>query len=114
MFLAAGSGCRETMRLKFFKTCWVTAVHPGESFDFVYGFKTAGLSAGLYTSDGMSFSTSRFLGLDDTPGTFTRVLFRANILGNVTAVPEPATSGLMIAGFGMIGGAMRRRVAQTA
>ncbi|QTD57656.1 PEPxxWA-CTERM sorting domain-containing protein [Parasphingorhabdus cellanae] len=28
---------------------------------------------------------------------------------NVSAVPEPATWGMMIFGFGMVGGALRRR-----
>jgi Domain of unknown function (DUF4082) len=32
----------------------------------------------------------------------------------ITAVPETATWGMMIAGFGIVGGAMRRRTARTA
>jgi PEP-CTERM motif len=31
-------------------------------------------------------------------------------LGQVGAVPEPGTWGLMLAGFGLVGGAMRRRI----
>ncbi len=86
----------------------------GQTFDFVYGFETAGLSAGLYTSESGFFFASRFPGLEDTAEDFTRVFFRANILAAAGEVPEPATWGLMIAGFGMIGAAMRRRTAQAA
>lgn len=32
-----------------------------------------------------------------------------NGTGNITAVPEPATWGMMIMGFGLLGGVMRRR-----
>ncbi len=32
-----------------------------------------------------------------------------NGTGNITAVPEPATWGMMIVGFGLLGGVMRRR-----
>ena len=40
--------------------------------------------------------------------------YRGSILDNVliTAVPEPSTWAMMIAGFGLIGGAMRRRRSQ--
>jgi hypothetical protein len=32
-----------------------------------------------------------------------------NGTGNLTAVPEPATWAMMIMGFGLVGGVMRRR-----
>lgn len=87
----------------------------GQSVEFVYGFETGGLSAGQYTSETGFYATSRLAGFADTPATYTRVLFRANILAaTVAGVPEPATWGLMIAGFGMIGAAMRRRPALAA
>jgi hypothetical protein len=36
-------------------------------------------------------------------------LLNTSVVTNVGAVPEPATWGMMILGFGLIGGAMRRR-----
>lgn len=36
----------------------------------------------------------------------------SNVTVNTTAVPEPATWAMMIAGFGLVGGAMRRRRSQ--
>jgi hypothetical protein len=38
---------------------------------------------------------------------YTNYVFRVDAIGG--AVPEPATWGLMLAGFGIVGGAMRRR-----
>lgn len=45
-------------------------------------------------------------------GSLVPDLVTIEALGGTPGVPEPASWGLMIAGFGLVGGAMRRRVAR--
>ncbi|KQT32140.1 coagulation factor 5/8 type domain-containing protein [Sphingomonas sp. Leaf412] len=47
------------------------------------------------------------------PGTFTACAIGEVAFRTAAGVPEPATWGLMILGFGAIGGAMRRRATRT-
>ncbi|NJC09316.1 PEPxxWA-CTERM sorting domain-containing protein [Polymorphobacter fuscus] len=64
-----------------------------------------------------TYSNRTFASLGLTPGTYTYNFnsganadtFKIQI-GNVAAVPEPASWAMMIAGFGMVGAAARRRV----
>lgn len=54
-----------------------------------------------------------------TPGTYESTLFGTDQQGQLVVtdlgvVPEPASWAMMIAGFGLVGGAMRRRVARIA
>lgn len=60
------------------------------SFPSTHNFGATGISR-------VAFSTSSAFGVDDFN------------IGNIAAVPEPATWAMMIAGFGMIGFAMRSR-----
>lgn len=75
-----------------------------------FGAWKAGSGAGLLNgANSLSFSV-----LNQTPNGNTAAAnptgFRLNyISSNVAAVPEPATWAMMIAGFGMIGAATRRR-----
>ena len=46
--------------------------------------------------------------------TFTGANGNFNGTANITAVPEPATWGMMIMGFGLLGGVMRRRSTKVA
>ena len=96
--------------------------------DFVQNFDVAGgatavlgtlrftapkWARGGYTADTTGYTSSHFTGLNDTSRSYARFSFTANVIAGA-AVPEPATWGLMIAGFGMIGAAMRRRAALVA
>jgi hypothetical protein len=77
------------------------------SFD-VYGMTTAQIGSNAYTKNGVTYD----------------VYYAADVLGaggatgvigaTISAVPEPSTWALMIAGFGLIGFAMRRRPKQEA
>lgn len=90
--------------------------------------------ARVTTSDGSFFDVSGvsnsgnnnsavFIGAQSTTSSITSIIFHQlsgggtndfaisglSLIGNVSAVPEPATWGMMIMGFGIVGGAMRRR-----
>ncbi|WP_294057312.1 PEPxxWA-CTERM sorting domain-containing protein, partial [Sphingomonas sp.] len=85
-----------------------------------------GTSQGNFTVDLNSTQTMKFFGLTSdtafTSFTITGVsvdAFASTVLDNVrygtaAAVPEPATWGMMIAGFGLLGAAMRRRATKIA
>ncbi|MGL4541585.1 MAG: PEPxxWA-CTERM sorting domain-containing protein [Polymorphobacter sp.] len=79
-------------------------------------------SSTLYSSVSVPGGTVLFAGIIDSAG-FTSVTFTGTAPGDGIAfdrlqvkgaVPEPASWALMIAGFGMVGGALRRRAALTA
>lgn len=70
-----------------------------------FGFTSPSLNAGIfYYFDAVAFSA---------PGTYQTVLFGTAQAGQLVvtdlAVPEPASWALMIAGFGLVGGALRQR-----
>jgi Protein of unknown function (DUF642)/PEP-CTERM motif len=80
-------------------------------------FSVSGLNGSVTSSSGLSFAgyTGTFVG---TGGATTLSFTNTNGCCNggialdgvsVNAVPEPAAWALMIAGFGLVGGAMRRR-----
>ncbi|GGE22492.1 hypothetical protein GCM10011529_31340 [Polymorphobacter glacialis] len=79
-------------------------------------FDSAGLSLGLHSQTLQYVMVSRFAGLDDYDFGLLDLTVVANIIGAppIAGVPEPATWGLMLGGFGMIGAAMRRRKRQVA
>jgi|JI81BgreenRNA_FD_contig_61_2566691_length_1144_multi_8_in_0_out_0_1 hypothetical protein len=56
---------------------------------------------------GSYFANSLFLGFDDQPLNFDDN--HDDIIIKVTAVPEPASWAMLIAGFGLVGAASRRR-----
>lgn len=79
------------------------------------GFDTVGQSLGLHSEYFEFYLTGDYSGLDQRFIGLFRVDLRANVVSApVAGVPEPATWGLMIAGFGMIGAVMRRRAAVAA
>lgn len=64
-------------------------------------------SAALPSSLDLSRFDSAIADLDDEEGTRVRGMLTS--LTRVSAVPEPATWAMMIAGFGLLGGALRRQ-----
>lgn len=80
-----------------------TITGSGGSFNFWTAFSGAsGFNAGQNT---LTFNVRNSAQNGGNPSGL-RVEF---LDSNVTAVPEPATWGMMIMGFGLVGGAMRRR-----
>ena len=83
----------------------------GQTKSFAFGFSAFEiLSLGKYTGFAQLVTSSSLFGTQVTRDIFTPVYIRANILGAAGAIPEPASWSLMVAGFGMIGAAMRRRM----
>jgi PEP-CTERM motif len=90
-------------------------------------FDASDVLLGSITADGMDFpggfteglvslnfsGIASYATIDFTLPSTTR-FFIDNFTLNTAAVPEPASWALMIAGFGLVGGAMRRRGATTA
>lgn len=68
-------------------------------------FDTSGLGAGVYESVLFFDGFSRFAGLDD----LALGPIWLNVRATVTGVPEPASWAMLIAGFGLVGGALRRQ-----
>lgn len=80
----------------------------GGTFSSWSNFSSAGgFNSGLNT---LTFNTRNFAQNGGNPAGL-RVEF---LQSNAIAVPEPATWALLILGFGLVGGAMRRRSAQAA
>ncbi len=100
-----------------------------------YGFASLFPTVNYGTAFGSPTASVNFLGFINTTDLFTKVTFGqgGNSSGDVLgfdqmtigdarqvvnppsgAVPEPATWAMMIAGFGMVGGAMRRRSTKVA
>ena len=75
------------------------------SGDHIVSFDTAGLGSGTYQTVLTFNGVSRYTGLQDLSLAPITVRIQAVI---AAAVPEPATWAMMIAGFGMAGGAVRR------
>jgi hypothetical protein len=106
----------------------VGGIGSGVSYDFAFrafaqsssyqSFFDLGAMQSLYGVSNPFGKNANFTGIG-TPGNPIRislngmgtnnVVFDANTTLTAGAVPEPATWGLMILGFGVIGGAMRRR-----
>ena len=89
--------------------------------DLLQGFATGGSSTGgsLQPSDGFqrysigfnlqnAGSATFYIG-SNTPGNVGPILDNVLVESSSAAVPEPATWAMMIAGFGLVGGLMRRR-----
>jgi len=92
----------------------------GEEFDLAGGeSKTFTVSFdpiyaeyfGPYFGNASLVTARTRFGVKDSPDVSTPLFLRANLL-EPAAVPEPASWAMMIAGFGMIGSAMRRRALQ--
>ena len=86
---------------------------PGNAaFTKVVGGRPAFNVSGVYTfllNTGATTPTNLFFGVTDGQYGDNGGAFSINVAG----VPEPATWGLMILGFGAVGGAMRRRKVAT-
>jgi hypothetical protein len=105
--------------------------HQTASDTFKILFPSAGAATLTFTSAKLKFGAATFDGISFVPvagqsyvfniasaGTYNLVLSVANLGNTVSsysgtvdfaAVPEPASWGMMIGGFGLVGGAMRRR-----
>ena len=66
------------------------------------------LSGDAYTG-GQAFGVQSYPNCPNTPVSACDLNFRVNGTTAIAAVPEPATWAMMIAGFGLVGGALRRR-----
>ncbi len=105
-------------------------LQPGQSFQWLFGTFTpvgGNAAAGLYTFYNASAHVriynpqdpndpnddqNDFVTFGQTCATQTEnCAFTRNVFSVVNAVPEPATWGMMLLGFGVVGSAMRRRVA---
>jgi hypothetical protein len=96
LYLSRGSNGSDLFGMQFLSPLNLTAANPG--------------------SQALSAFTSSFTGVDTSLGalTFTsidQVTFTSTL---AAPVPEPATWAMMIAGFGLVGAAMRRRPARVA
>ena len=88
---------------------WNASLKPRDTFDAYF---SAGVSYPLSTSDLTELDVLGFgqyalptgIALDPAPGDIAQ--------GSDTAVPEPAAWAMMLAGFGLVGAAMRRRTHQ--
>ena len=80
------------------------------------GFSLAGLSDGFHSQTIDLETFSNFTGLEQLDLGDRLITVEVNVTAAipVAGVPEPATWGLLTAGFGMIGAAMRRRKPQLA
>jgi hypothetical protein len=96
---------------------------PGRSNPGPYGLNTEQFGIFLPHNNGGVFSTSvLYLGYDDEPGRdddnhddmIIRVTAKAFVEPGGGAVPEPASWAMLIAGFGLVGAAQRRRKAVVA
>jgi hypothetical protein len=73
------------------------------------GHTTLTPNAGYFKQIALTFGSGENVGLDNL-----RFQTRAiTSLPNVPAVPEPATWAMMLTGFGLMGGVMRRRSVRT-
>ncbi|MEN2785620.1 PEPxxWA-CTERM sorting domain-containing protein [Sphingomonas qilianensis] len=85
------------------------------NFSFVFQDGTLGTAARTFSTAGkflpttFAFDLAPVTSVSWTPVTGSGVQFDNIVLGAVAAVPEPATWAMMLMGFGMIGGAARRR-----
>lgn len=61
------------------------------------------------TTTALTFTLKSTTNFGNNDPIFDRVIFERTGTTNIPGVPEPATWGLMIAGFGMAGSALRRR-----
>lgn len=86
-------------------------INVGANVIFVSPSYVSGSQFGVSTA---TFNNATFASLGLTAGTYVYSFGRVNTADTLTVqigsgVPEPATWAMLIAGFGMIGGAMRRR-----
>jgi hypothetical protein len=101
-----------------FKPSFITASPINVGLGIGDGLPGTGKGFGIFSKasagNGAFTTNTVYFGMDDRTGhpdlDFDDMIVRAT----VSAVPEPAVWGSMILGFGLIGGALRRRVARTA
>ena len=99
----------------FFPTVTLTAYSGANGTGSVLGTQTATFGGTGYQSTIISLSGLSGAGSVAILGSSSGTVNFDNIVANISApVPEAATWAMMIAGFGMVGGVMRRRTAKTA
>lgn len=112
IFPVIGSSVYEVYALSDLSTPLFSGVSGGSSVDFtslaayangIAGFALRGIdaAAGLDPSDPMAFVTGLVF-VDDGPVSLQQIPV-------TNSVPEPATWAMLVAGFGLLGGALRRR-----
>ncbi|MDB5578011.1 MAG: hypothetical protein JWR80_3187 [Bradyrhizobium sp.] len=84
---------------------YFTGAFPGLNYDFAGQFPVIGDNVRLNLSQSLGYSVAGGAGSYGTNRLGTAALTAA------AAVPEPATWAMMLAGFFLLGGAMRRRIA---
>jgi hypothetical protein len=94
------------------KDAWVSFTNVGTFADLLANQKSYLSNAGAngtFPSFANTFSTTWVIGAALTPQERNDAFKLAGIAFNVAAVPEPATWAMMLVGFGLVGGALRRR-----
>jgi len=83
----------------------------GQNIGNLLSFNTTGLSAGTYAKHITFNGLSQYSGLSDFGLAPITLNITATINGITGAVPEPSSWIMMIVGFGIVGGALRRKSA---
>ncbi|MBB4154917.1 hypothetical protein GGQ80_002833 [Sphingomonas jinjuensis] len=94
------------------KDAWVSFSNTGSFADALANQKAYTSNAGadgVFPSFANTFSKTWVIGAALTPQERNDAFKLAGISFNVAAVPEPATWAMMLVGFGLVGGALRRR-----
>lgn len=94
------------------KDAWVSFSNLGTLADALANQKSYSSNAGadgVFPSFAGTFSKTWVIGAALTPQERNDAFKLAAISFNVAAVPEPATWAMMLVGFGLVGGALRRR-----
>lgn len=100
---------------------YINVLNTGETFFSVPGLNPDGLNhvhSAPYGGGDFGIPSGVYVGFEDLLGggdlDYDDLQFVFTNVGSTGVIPEPATWGLMIAGFGMVGFAMRRRIAVAA
>lgn len=88
----------------------ITSLNLSSLPGFSYTAAGTNFAGGSFLVAEVQYRNNRLIRDTKAKGTFAIDLFTVSLVGNsVPAVPEPATWGMMVLGFGIVGSAMRRR-----